>query len=139
MTGRSRAARLQSCGWRSAAHPGGQPDGPLRGGGTMDASELKHRYHDSSLAGHRVGPQRELILEIRLDRIWNPGGPETVRLRFGAIDNIDEVRKFFERLDESQAPDRVERIAPVERGKWIVELDHAGMLTIATKKLPQEQ
>jgi hypothetical protein len=105
----------------------------------MQATELKHWYHDSSLEGHQVGPQRELILEIRLDRIWNPGGPEIVRLRFGAIDNIDEVRRFFEPLGGSQAPYRVGRIAPLEKGKWVVELDHAGTLTIATKKLPQEQ
>ena len=51
---------------------------------------VNYRYHDSSLESHRVGPQRELILEIRLDHIWNPDGPETVRPRFGGIDNIDE-------------------------------------------------
>ena len=100
---------------------------------------LKHRYHDSSLEGHKVGPQRELILEIRLDRIWNPGGPEIVLLRFGAIDNTDEVREFFDRLGGSRVPDRVERINLLERGKWMVELDHAGALTIATQKAPQEQ
>jgi len=105
----------------------------------MDATELKHRYHDSSLEGHRVGPQREVILEIRLDRIWNPGGPEIVHLRFGGIDNIVEVREFFDRLDGPVAPIQVERIALLEKGRWIVELEHAGTLTIATKKLPQEQ
>jgi len=104
----------------------------------MDAKELNYRYHDSSLEGHRVGPQRELILEIRLDRIWNPDGPETVRLRFGGIENLDEVRQFFDRLGGSQLPDHVGRIGLLEKGKWIVALDQAGTLTIATKKFPQE-
>ena len=105
----------------------------------MYATELKHRYHDSSLESHRVGPQRELILEIRLDRVWNPDGPATVRLRFGAIDNIEAVCDFFKPLQDAQAPYRVERIALLEKGKWIIELDYAGRVTIATKKVPQEQ
>jgi hypothetical protein len=105
----------------------------------MDATGLKHRYHDSSLERHRIGPQRELILEIRLDGVWNPGAPKTVRLRFGAIDNMTEVRKFFEEVAKSQVPDRVERLALVGKGKWVLELDHGGRLAIATKKAPQEQ
>jgi hypothetical protein len=106
---------------------------------TVDVSQLKHRYHDSSLESHSVGPQRELILEIRLDSIWNPGGPETVHLRFGGIDNINEVRQFFEGRASSPTPDRIERIALLEKGKWSLELDRAGVLTIATRKLPQER
>lgn len=100
---------------------------------------MRHEYHDSSLEGHRVGPQRELILELRLDGVWNPGGPETVRLRFGAIGNMAEVRGFFERVANSSVPDRVRRPALLEKGKWILELDHAGSLMIATKKVPEEQ
>jgi len=105
----------------------------------MDATELKHRYHDASLERHTIGPQRELALRLRLDKAWNPGGPATVRLRFGAIDNMPEVRAFFERVAMSQVPDRVERLTPTGKGKWVLELDHGGMLTIATKKIPQEQ
>jgi len=102
-------------------------------------SELKYRYHDGSVEDHRVGPQRELVLEIRLDRFLNPGGPEIVHLRFGAIDNMKDVRDFSERLDSLGVPDRVARIALLEKGKWTLELDHTGELKIATKKLPTEQ
>jgi hypothetical protein len=105
----------------------------------MDATELQHRYHDSSLEGHTIGPQRELVLEIRLDKVWNPGGPEIVHLRFGAIDNMTEVREFFEGLAKSQVPDRVERVASAGKGKWVLEMDRGGTLTIATDKVPQEQ
>jgi hypothetical protein len=105
----------------------------------MATTGLKHRYHDSSLEGHRIGPQRELVLEIRLDGVWNPGGPEIVHLRFGAIDNMTEVRDFFEGTAKSQVPDRVERLASAGKGKWILEMDRGRALTIATEKAPQEQ
>jgi len=58
--------------------------------------------------GHRVGPQREVILELRLDRSWNPDAPEIVRLRFGGIDNIVEVGEFFDRMGALLTPIRVE-------------------------------
>jgi hypothetical protein len=30
-------------------------------------------------------------------------------------------------------------LAWVEKGKWVIEVDHRGAITIATAKLPQEQ
>ena len=108
----------------------------------MASTSLKYRYHDSLLESHRVGPQRELILEIRLDPVWNPGAQQNVRLRFGAIENLDEVRSFFHQTAgrmKAGAFERVERIALLEKGKWVVELDSRGTVMISTSKIPQEQ
>jgi hypothetical protein len=74
--------------------------------------------------------------------VWNPKAPPSVRLRFGAIQNFDEVRAFFQQVQESskhEALDEVVGIVASEKGKWIVDLARAGAVTIATPTIPQEQ
>lgn len=102
---------------------------------------LTYEYHDSWLERFELGPRRELILQIRLDPVWNPRAPEDVRLRFGGIQNFDEVRTFFDLLEPVSrgALNVVDEIARPEKGKWIVDLDRSGTVTIVTSKLPQEQ
>ena len=108
----------------------------------MSAKTLKYRYHDAVVERRQVGPRREIILELQLDPVLNPGAPQKVRLRFGGVENFNEVRSFFEKapgLTNPEAFERVERIAWIEKGKWVIEVDHRGAITIATPKLPQEQ
>jgi hypothetical protein len=105
--------------------------------------KLRYRYHDGDLERSRVGPRRELILEVRLDSAANAGLSRTVLLRFSAIDNFEEVRLFFERVAAASPSaigflDRIDGVAFVEKGTWRVELDHGGSLKIATSKKPQE-
>ena len=105
--------------------------------------KLKYRYHDGVLERSRVGPRRELILEVRLDPAANAGFSRTVLLRFSGIDNIEEVRVFFERAAAASPSatgilGRIDTVAFVEKGKWLVELEHGGILTTATAKRPQE-
>jgi hypothetical protein len=70
-----------------------------------------------------------------------PERPKQIRLRFAAVDNFDEARTFFEKplLTDSEALERVERVAMVEKGTWIVEVESRGAVAILTRKLPQEE
>ena len=64
----------------------------------MAFRRLTYGYHDAQLEACELGPQREVVLQVRLDPVWNRHAPRYVRLRFGAIQNFDEVQVFFERL-----------------------------------------
>ncbi len=83
------------------------------------------------------------MIQIRPDPVWNERGPSVVRLRFGAIANFEDVRSFFEDVIRQErghgSLDRVMRIERLEKGRWIVELDHAGSVIVATPKMPQEK
>jgi len=108
----------------------------------MTFIRLTCNCHDGRLVDCKVGPQREVALEIHLDPVWNPDGPPSVSVRFGAISNFEEVRRFFEQVQQSrqhEALDEVVGIVCREMGKWIVDLAHAGAVTVATPKMPQEQ
>lgn len=60
---------------------------------------FRHHYHDGHLAGFSLGPRRELVLEIALDLVWNKAAASSdVRVRFGAIENFDEVSAYFRAL-----------------------------------------
>jgi hypothetical protein len=104
--------------------------------------KLNFEYHDALLEGCHVGPQREVILRVRLDRVWNPTGPQEVQLRFGAIQNFDEVREFLDQLPNSAKHDTLDEIVGVvstAKGKWTLDLARAGALSIVSPKIPQEQ
>jgi len=108
----------------------------------MTFRRLTYNCHDGQLVACAVGPQREVTLEIRLNPVMNPDGPPTVRVHFSAISNFEEVRGFFERVQQSsrrEALDEVVGIVCREKGKWIVDLARGGAVTIATAKIPQEQ
>ncbi len=103
----------------------------------MSFRTLKHSYHDGHLCSFMIGPRNELTLEVHLDPVWNPGGPSTARVRFGAIDNLEEVKRFFEHI----APPRSEGafLAEVvgadykEKAKWILDLSDYGGVQILAK------
>ena len=102
---------------------------------------LKYEYHDAVVERHQIGPKRELILDVVLDQFLNPGAPKNVQLRFGAIDNMEAVRSFFQRPSRVTQPggfERLERIELITKGKWLIVVDHRGQVTIATHKTPQE-
>jgi hypothetical protein len=102
-------------------------------------AELKYRYHDAVLESCRLGPRRELVLDVRLDPSMNSGSSRHISLRFSAIDNFDQVQDFFEVLaGQRNALGRIESVECLENGSWRVELDQAGMVTITTKKHPRE-
>jgi len=112
---------------------------------TMAHRKLMYGYHDAQLEGCQVGPQREVILDIRLDPVWNRHAPRHVRLRFGAIQNFDDVQSFFDRVlaRPDRAPegfiDEIAGIVCTAKGAWVVDLDRGGSVTIGTPKMPNEQ
>jgi hypothetical protein len=81
-----------------------------------------------------VGLQREIVLEIRLDPVWNRHAPRNVRLRFGTIQNFEDVQVFFERLKArtDRPPEGyLDGIAGIEctaKQPWVVDFDRGGPL-----------
>lgn len=63
-----------------------------------------HNFHDGHLASFTLGPRREITLEIALNPVWNRGGPPSVSIRFGAIENYEDVASFFCALPEPARP-----------------------------------
>ncbi len=104
--------------------------------------KLNYNCHDGLLVACEAGPQREVTLEIHLNPVWHPAAPPIVRVHFGAISNFEEVRDFFEPVQESGkrgALDQVVGIVCREKGQWIVDLARGGAVTIATPKMPNNQ
>ena len=64
----------------------------------MKFLSFKNNFHDGQLAGFTLGPRRELTLEIALDPVWNKGAQSSVSVRFGNIENFDEVASYFRSL-----------------------------------------
>lgn len=62
---------------------------------------LPHNFHEGSFRDWQIGPRRELTLWITVT-LLPPGRTAGLmnnydyRLRFGAIENFEEVRAFFE-------------------------------------------
>jgi len=63
----------------------------------MKFRSFKHNYHDSHLVNFTLGPRRELAMEVALDPVWNKDAA-SASVRFGGIDNYDEVVTFFQTL-----------------------------------------
>jgi len=63
-----------------------------------------HNFHDGNLVSFTLGPRRELTLEIALDPVWNKESPPIVYVRFGGIENYDEVASFVRALPPPQQP-----------------------------------
>jgi hypothetical protein len=70
----------------------------------MSFRSLQHNYHDSQLISHKLGPRRELTLQVALDPVWNEGLTSAV-IRFGGIRNYDEIASFFNTLPEPPQAD----------------------------------
>jgi len=64
----------------------------------MKFRSFKRNFHDGQLASFTLGPRRELTLEIALDPVWNREAPSSASVRFGGIENFDEVASFFRAL-----------------------------------------
>lgn len=70
----------------------------------MKFRSFKHNYHDAQLASFTLGPRRELTLEVDLNPVWNKE-MRSVSVRFGGIENYDEVKLFFHALPKPPRAD----------------------------------
>ena len=103
---------------------------------------LLHNYHDGQLASFTLGPRRELTLEVALDSVWNKGA-ESASVRFGGIENYDEVASFFGALPLPPHADAF--IAEVivlecvgERPDWVImELAGHGRIKICSHQVSE--
>ena len=71
----------------------------------MKFRSFRHNFHDAHLTRFTLGPRRELALEIALDPVWNKDHPHSASVRFGGIENYDEVALFFHALPQPPRPD----------------------------------
>lgn len=72
----------------------------------INLPDLRYNFHDSGLCDVAIGPRRELTLGLELDPVEQhpPFALGGARIRFGEIENIDEVRAFFEQLQRQKVP-----------------------------------
>ena len=99
----------------------------------MHEPRLLNNYHDARLESVAIGPRRELTLFIHLDPVWNATILEDAVVRFGGIVNFDEVERFFSDMHCDPARSfisEVHRLAPLERGKWVIDLEGQKQLVI---------
>ena len=109
----------------------------------MKFRSFRHNFHDGHLSKFTLGPRRELTLEFALDPVWNKEGPGSASVRFGAIDNYDEVASFFRALPQPEHPDGY--IAEViglqyleERPNWVImDLDGHGHIRIHSRHVTE--
>ena len=109
----------------------------------MKFRSFKHNFHDSQLAGFALGPRRELSLEIAIDPAWNKGSAVSTSVRFGGIENFDEVVAFFDALPLPRHPDAyiAEFIGIQYAGEgpnWaVVDLDRHGHITVKSQHVSE--
>jgi hypothetical protein len=100
---------------------------------------LNVEVHDSHLESYAVGPRNELVVTLYLDRVWNEDGPVRESIRFGAIENMEEVQDFFESLGanakEGGFIDEVLGLRNEGEGVWILSLDRFGAIRILSRKM----
>lgn len=110
---------------------------------------LPYNFHDAALASIRVGPRREVTLTVALDL---PGrlGDHIAHIRFGGIDNFEEVRAFFGNLPPRPSTRAfIDRIAQLDYAKTEVsrpkkqvfrlELEAHGAITIHCRNVAARQ
>lgn len=63
----------------------------------MELPSLQHDFLHSVIVESSIGPRRELSLHIALSKVNSQITPQSdeVGLRFGGIENFDEVSAFF--------------------------------------------
>jgi hypothetical protein len=103
----------------------------------MAFRNLSHNYHDGQLSSFAIGPRNEVTLDIHLDAVWNRVGPSSGRIRFGAIENMEEVKTFFEGIPSPGADSaflaEVIGIIYEHKAKWILDLAEIGSVVIKAK------
>jgi hypothetical protein len=96
-------------------------------------------FHDSHLADFSIGPRKEVTLHIALNPMWNEKNEKTVVARFGAIENMEQVATFFQKVE--QPSDRNRFIAEVvgltepKKNVFVLELEWIGSVEIHSTKL----
>lgn len=99
-------------------------------------SRLSRNYHDGWIESMEIGPRREVTFNVQLDPVWNPGLPISFRLRFAAIDNMEEVTAFFATAGDVHGI-RIESVASDAKHHWTVQLDRLGSVTILARKVSE--
>ena len=74
-------------------------------------NSFQHNFHDAQLVNFELGPRRELSLQIAVDPVWNERLDRSVTVRFGGIENYDEVAAYFRALPK-----------PARAGAYIAEI-----------------
>lgn len=96
----------------------------------MASQVFSHNFHDGLLMGFTIGPRRELTLEIVLDPVWNGGAAPAVSVRFGGIENFEEVAAWFRFLPQPRRPDQslggIDSLKFAEQGRGRVILEVGG-------------
>jgi len=103
------------------------------------AKQFKHAYHDGRLVSATAGPRREISLTIRLDPVWNNGLDKECMIRFGAIQNFEEVAAFVRCLRCPDNPDlfldEVLHLGWNPAGNVELELDRQGYIELVRPKV----
>jgi hypothetical protein len=69
----------------------------------MKIRSFEHEFRDGHIASFTLGPRRELTLEIALNPVWNKHA-RLASVRFGGVQNYNEVASFFRALPVPPAP-----------------------------------
>lgn len=100
---------------------------------------IKNNYHDGHLISASIGPRRECTLNIRLNEAWNPGAINPVAIRFGAIENLNEVNEFFSKIKtkphECRFADQILALICNAKNSILIHFDKSGQLLISCKKI----
>ena len=107
----------------------------------MTFRKLNNNYHDSHLVRYKLGPRKELSLNIHLDSVWNKDAAEVVVVRFGGIKNYEFVKEKMETLVSSSATDFICEIVGIiyeHKGKWIIDLDEYGSILVESSKCTEQ-
>ena len=91
--------------------------------------------------GFTLGPRRELILDVLLDPVWNKHSA-SANLRFGAIENFDQVSSFFGSLPKPQADGCIAEIEKLEAddvggNALLLQLSAQASLRIESRKISE--
>lgn len=72
--------------------------------------DLQHNFHDANLRRVSLGPRREVTLICELDLCFNSNAAPVVAVRFGGIENYDEVSAFLTPAESTAGHDSVARV-----------------------------
>lgn len=110
----------------------------------MQQRPLKWSYHDGGLASYTVGPRREVSLTCHLNPVIEPTGG-IVHVRFGGIENLQQVADFLSKLDWPPIPDAyLATIDALVCGRYqsglqeiVLDLDRYGAVSIVCRHVSE--